>query len=237
MGTALAVLCCMATTSMAQPTDITRDLGSVLSRAEKRALVWMAERMPRAVNSDHLTLLGLASMLGAGLSFWAAKAEPFALFGVVSFLALNWFGDSLDGTLARVRNRQRPKYGYYVDHVVDVFGAFFLLGGLGLSGFMSPFVAAGVMVVYLMVVSEIYLAAYAVGTFRIHFLRLGPTELRILFAIGTLYLLYKPTVTVLGTRALLFDVGGICAIGGLAVTLVVSAARNTRTLYRRETLP
>jgi phosphatidylglycerophosphate synthase len=176
-------------------------------------------------------------MLGAGLSFWAAKAEPFALFGVVSFLALNWFGDSLDGTLARVRNRQRPKYGYYVDHVVDVFGAFFLLGGLGLSGFMSPFVAAGVMVLYLMVVSEIYLAAYAVGTFRIHFLRLGPTELRILFAIGTLYLLYKPTVTVLGTRALLFDVGGICAIGGLAVTLVVSAARNTRTLYRRETLP
>jgi hypothetical protein len=93
------------------------------------------------------------------------------------------------------------------------------------------------MVVYLMVVSEIYLAAYAVGTFRIHFLRLGPTELRILFAIGTLYLLYRPMVTVLGTRALLFDVGGACAIVGLAVTLLVSSARNTRTLYVRETLP
>lgn len=221
---------------MAPSADITRDLGSILSGAEKRALVWMAKRMPRAVNSDHLTLLGLLAMLGAGLSFWAAKAEPLALVGVVSFLALNWFGDSLDGTLARVRNRQRPKYGYYVDHVVDVFGAFFLLGGLGLSGFMSPFVAAGLMVVYLMVVSEIYLAAYAVGTFRIHFLRLGPTELRILFAIGTLYLLYKPTVTVFGTRALLFDVGGVSAMVGLAVTLLVSTARNTRTLYRRESL-
>jgi hypothetical protein len=221
---------------MNQPTDIARDLGSILSGAEKRALVWLAERMPRAVNSDHLTALGLLSMLGAGLSFWAAKGEPIALLGVVGFLALNWFGDSLDGTLARVRNRQRPKYGYYVDHVVDVFGAFFLLGGLGLSGFMSPYVAAGLMVIYLMVVSEIYLAAYALGTFRIHFLRLGPTELRILFAIGTLYLLYKPTVTLFGTRALLFDVGGISAMVGLAAALVVSSVRNTRTLYRRETL-
>jgi phosphatidylglycerophosphate synthase len=216
--------------------EIRRELGSVLSGLEKRALVFLAERMPRAVNSDHLTVVGLLGMLGAGLSFWAGKSEPLALLGVVLFLAINWFGDSLDGTLARVRNRERPKYGYYVDHVVDVFGAFFLLGGLGLSGYMTPWVAGALMVVYLMVVSEIYLAAYAVGTFRIHFLGFGPTELRILFAIGTLYLLHRPVVTVLGTRALLFDVGGICAILGLAVTLLVSAARNTRTLYLRETL-
>ncbi len=217
--------------------DMNRELSSFLSGLEKRALVFMAERMPRAVNSDHLTLLGLLGMLGAGLSFWAAGAEPLALVGVVSCLILNWFGDSLDGTLARVRKHERPKYGYYVDHIVDVFGAFFLLGGLGLSGYMTPWIAASVMVVYLMVVSEIYLAAYAVGTFRIHFLRMGPTELRILFAIGTLYLLYRPVVTVFGTRALLFDVGGACAIVGLAVTLLVSAARNTRTLYLRETIP
>jgi phosphatidylglycerophosphate synthase len=216
--------------------DMNRELGSILSGLEKRALVILAQRMPGAVNSDHLTILGLAGMLGAGLSFWAARTEPLALLGVVLFLALNWFGDSLDGTLARVRRKERPKYGYYVDHVVDVFGAFFLLGGLGLSGYMTPWIAAGLMVVYLMVVSEIYLAAYAVGTFRIHFLRLGPTELRILFAIGTLYLLHRPMVTVLGTRALLFDVGGVCAIAGLGVTLLFSAARNTRTLYLRETI-
>jgi phosphatidylglycerophosphate synthase len=217
--------------------DMNRELASILSGLEKRALVFLAQRMPRVVSSDHLTILGLAGMLGAGLSFWAARTEPLALIGVVVFLALNWFGDSLDGTLARVRKQERPKYGYYVDHVVDVFGAFFLLGGLGLSGYMTPWIAAGLMVVYLMVVSEIYLAAYAVGTFRIHFLRLGPTELRILFAIGTLYLLHRPAVTVLGTRALLFDVGGACAIAGLGVTLLVSAARNTRTLYLRETVP
>jgi len=170
------------------------------------------------------------------LSFWAATEQPLALFGVVGFLWLNWFGDSLDGTLARVRNAQRPKYGYYVDHVVDVFGAFFLIGGLGLSGYMSLAVAAALMVVYLMVASEIYLAAYAVGTFKIHFLKLGPTELRILLAIGTLYLLEEPYVTVLGTQYLLFDVGGACAVVGLLVTLLVTVARNTRTLYLREPL-
>jgi phosphatidylglycerophosphate synthase len=217
-------------------TDIRRELGSILSGLEKRALIFLAARTPPAVSSDHLTLLGLAGMLGAGLSFWAAREEPLALVGVVLFLALNWLGDSLDGTLARVRQRERPKYGYYVDHVVDVFGAFFLLGGLALSSYMTPWIAAGLMVVYLMVVSEIYLAAYAVGTFRIHFLRLGPTELRILFAVGTLYLLHRPVVTVFGKKVLLFDVGGLCAIAGLALTLLVSAARNTRTLYLRETI-
>ena len=161
----------MATTTMAAQSEMTRDLGSILSGSEKRLLVWMAHRMPKAVNSDHLTGVGLFGMLGAGACFWAASSYPLALFGVVFFLFVNWFGDSLDGTLARVRNAQRPKYGYYVDHVVDVFGTFFLLGGLGLSSFMSLPVAAALMVAYLMVASEIYLAAYAVGTFRIHFMK------------------------------------------------------------------
>ena len=218
------------------PDSMSRDLGSILSGLEKRCLVWMAQRMPKWVNSDHLTALGLLGMLGAGASFWAATDQPLALFGVVIFLFLNWFGDSLDGTLARVRNAQRPKYGYYVDHIVDVFGAFFLIGGLGLSSFMSRPIAAALMVVYLMVASEIYLAAYAVGTFRIHFMKLGPTELRILFAIGTLYLLHNPYVTVMGTPYLLFDFGGVCAIAGLLVALLVTVARNTHTLYLREPL-
>lgn len=226
----------VATTGTEESADITRELGSVLSGVEKRVLVFLAERMPRAIHSDHLTLLGLVSMLGAGLSFWAARFEPLALALVVFFLFLNWLGDSLDGTLARVRRCQRPKYGYYVDHVVDVFGAFFLLGGLTLSGYMSPIVAGGLMVVYLMVVSEIYLAAYSVGTFRIHFLRLGPTELRILFSIGTLYLLHDAHATIFGTSHLLFDVGGVCGIAGLFATLLVSTVRNTRILYLRETI-
>ena len=227
------------TTMTATPDDMTRDLGSIFSGLEKRCLVWLARRMPLQVNSDHLTALGLLGMLCAGLSFWAATEhdQPLWLVGVVVCLFLNWFGDSLDGTLARVRNAKRPKFGYYVDHVADVFGALFLIGGLGLSGYMTLSIAAALMVVYLMVASEIYLAAYAVGTFRIHFMRLGPTELRILFAVGTLYLLHNPYVVVMGTEYLLFDVGGACAIVGLLVTLLVTVARNTRTLYLREPLP
>lgn len=228
----------MGTTTMgiqqAVQRDIQRDLGSFLSGVEKRLLIWIAERMPASINSDHLTALGLLGMLGAGLCFWASSVEPLALLGVVFFLAVNWFGDSLDGTLARVRDQQRPKYGYYVDHVVDIFGTFFLLGGLGLSGYMSLGIAFGLMVVYLMVAAEIFLAAYAVGTFRIHFMRIGPTELRILFAIGILYVLFRPTVAFLGESWLLFDVGGVFGIAGLAVALVASSLRNALVLYRAE---
>jgi len=233
----------MATTTNVLPMEpqakeekMTRELGSLLSGVEKRCLVWLAERMPRRINSDHLTVTGLIAMAGAGLFFWLGSWEPWALVGVVLCLAVNWFGDSLDGTLARVRQQQRPKYGYYVDHIVDVFGTFFLLAGLGLSSFMSVPVAAALMVAYFMVASEIYLAAYAVGTFKIDFLRLGPTELRILLAIGTLNLIRDPYVTVAGTRLLLFDLGGAVAVVGLAAALLVTVFRNTRTLYRREPL-
>ena len=144
----------------------------------------------------------------------------------------------MDGTLARVRNRQRPRYGFYVDHVIDIVGAFFLLGGLALSGYMSPLVALGVLVAFLMVTAEVFLATHVQRVFRLSFLRLGPTELRVLLAVGTLYLLCKPMVY-LGSIGpfLLFDVGGIIGIVGLALKLMVSAIRNTRALYFAERLP
>lgn len=128
----------------------TRDNSSLTASVEKRILVWMARRMPSRVNLDHLTLLGLVAMFLAGLSFWAAQWAPYALFAVVVCLGLNWLGDSLDGTLARVRDRQRPRYGFYVDHIVDVFGAAFLMVGLALSPYMSLMVGLGLLLVYLM---------------------------------------------------------------------------------------
>jgi phosphatidylglycerophosphate synthase len=211
---------------------------SLLARAEKRLLEKLAERMPNWVNSDHLTLLGLCGMLLAGAAYWAASWNRHALLLVVLALAINWFGDSLDGTLARVRNRQRPRYGYYVDHVIDLFGTFFLLGGLALSGYMSPMVALGLLAAFFMVEAQVYLATHVLGVFRLAFLKVGPTELRIILAIGTVCLLYKPWVA-LGSigRFLLFDVGGIISIAGMAMTLVVSSVRNTRELYKAETLP
>lgn len=217
--------------------DATRMLTSVLAPLEKRCLIWMAERMPRRVNSDHLTVLALLAMLGAGLSYWLASVMPIGLWLVNVFLAVNWFGDSLDGTLARVRRHQRPRYGFYVDHVVDLFGVTFLLGGLALSGYMHPYVALGLLVVYLMVCVETFLATHCVGTFKMSYLKVGPTELRILLAMGNAVLFFRPHASAFGHSLPLFDVGGVIAAAGLLMTLIVTALSNTRTLYQAEKIP
>src|ERR1039457_6341292 len=133
---------------------------SALASIEKKALIWLANRMPRWVTSDHLTILGFASLVAVGLSYWYARYSRAGLILVMAFFVLNWFGDSLDGTLARVRNRQRPRYGFYVDHVTDAFGTLFLVGGMGLSGYMSPMVAGILLVAYFMLSIQAYLAAY-----------------------------------------------------------------------------
>ena len=204
---------------------------------ERRVLIWLAERMPNSVNSDHLTVLALASMFFVGLAFAVSDRHPPALLAVVVFLGLNWFGDSLDGTLARVRNHQRPRYGFYVDHILDTFGVLFVFGGLAISGHMTPLVAAGFLTAYYILSIEIYLATYCVGTFRMSFWGWGPTELRILLAMGALALLMKPTVTIAGLSMRLFDVGGAVGIVGLLVTAVVSIVSNSRALYRAEPVP
>jgi phosphatidylglycerophosphate synthase len=176
-------------------------------------------------------------MLGAGASYWLASVTRIGLFLAVVCLALNWLGDSLDGTLARVRNHQRPRYGFYVDHVVDALGALLLFAGLGLSGYMSPAVAGVLLIAYLMLTVEVMLATHTLGTFTISYFKMGPTELRILLAIGTLVLLVHPTAVIVGHTFKLFDVGGLCGATGLFITLIVSAVRNTRTLYLAEPIP
>src|ERR1041385_5986556 len=133
---------------------------SMLARAEKRALVWLAERTPVHVNSDHLTILGLAAQIMAGVSYALSGHDKNWLLAVIVFLALNWLGDSLDGTLARVRQQQRPRYGFYVDHMIDSFGSLALMGGLALSGFMHPAMAIGLLVGFLMLSIQSYLATY-----------------------------------------------------------------------------
>jgi archaetidylinositol phosphate synthase len=214
-----------------------REHCSFLAGIEKRALVCIAQHLPAWVNSDHLTLLGFIAMIGAGTSFWISRWHKPALLLVVVALALNWFGDSLDGTVARVRNRQRPRYGFYVDHVLDIAGALFLLVGLAFSGYISPLVAAGLLAGFAMVSAEIFLATCVHGVFRLSNLGFGGTELRIVLAIGALWLWRSPSVRIPGWGSyLLFDIGGIVAIGGLAAAFVLSAVKNTRTLYRAEPL-
>jgi phosphatidylglycerophosphate synthase len=210
---------------------------SVLASVEKRLLIWLALHLPRWVTSDHLTVLALLAMVGAGLSFWLARVSPIGLYLVVVCLAVNWFGDSLDGTVARVRDQQRPRYGFYVDHVVDAIGTASLLAGLGLSGYMTPIVAAVLAAAYMMLLSEVFLATHSVGRFTMSYFRVGPTELRILLAVGALTLLVRPMASILGRQYLLFDIGGAVAAAGLLGTFLWSAAINTRTLYRAEPLP
>lgn len=209
----------------------------LLAEAERRVLVWLARRMPRRVHSDHLTALALAAMVGAGLSYWLASVTPWGLVLAIVMLAVNWFGDSLDGTLARVRHQQRPRYGYYVDHVADALGIAALVGGMALSGFMQPWIAAVLLLAYYLVSLEVYLAAHSVGRFHMSFFKVGPTELRVLLATGNAVLLVKPAASIMGGALSLFDVGGMAGAAGLLVTFVWSACRNARQLYREEPLP
>lgn len=217
--------------------DAERKQLSFLAKAEKKALVWMAHRMPAWVNSDHLTLVGFAAMLAAGLCYWAASRDRRALLGVIAALAVNWFGDSLDGTLARVRNRLRPRYGFYVDHVTDALGTFFLMGGLALSTYMNPFIALGLLIAFFLLSIEVYLTTYAIGAFHLSFWSFGPTELRLLLCAGNIALFYRPVVGLFGHRFLLFDVGGSIGIAGMGLMFVWAAVRHTRYLYNAERLP
>jgi len=210
---------------------------SFLAAAEKKTLLWLAARTPAWVNSDHLTALGLAAMAGAGVGYWWSRNNRLGLIVVIVCLALNWLGDSLDGTLARFRNCSRPRYGFYVDHVVDAFSTVFLLGGLALSGYMSSLVAFGLLITYLVMLIEVCLATYTLGDFTISYFKMGPTELRILLSVGNLVLFWKSISHIAGRTYRLFDVAGTIGIAGMLLILLISVVKNTLRLYRREPLP
>src|SRR2546426_8315500 len=214
--------------------EASREQVSLLAAIEKKCLIWLAWRTPRWINSDHLTALGLAALLGAGLSYWYSRFHRMGLMAVIGFLALNWLGDSLDGTLARVRRRQRPRYGFYVDHMVDSFGALALMSGLAISGYMHPYIAIALLLAFLLLSIQSYLATYTLGEFQLSFWRFGPTEIRILLATGNIALLFQPMIWHGHYR--LLDVGGAIGIVGMAVMLIFSTIRNTMRLFREERL-
>lgn len=209
---------------------------ALTAAAEKRLLIWLAQRTPAAINPDHLTVLGFAAQLCAGGAYALATWDARALWVVNLFLILNWLGDSLDGTLARVRNQQRPRYGFYVDHVVDTLGGFALMAGLGCSGYLHWPVAAGMLVAFYALSIESYLATYTLGRFHLSHGWFGPTEIRILLALGNAVAYFHPYADIAGRTFLLFDVGGVVAIAGMAAMLLRTAIRHTAMLYREETL-
>ena len=216
--------------------DAQREQTSILAPLERRVLHAIVRRMPAAVNSDHLSILGLLGMLFAGVCYAASRQNSAWLYAVNFCIFLNWFGDSLDGTLARYRNRLRPRYGFYVDHIVDAFGIFFLIAGFGLSGYMSLSVAMAFLIAYYLLNIEIYLATYTVGVFKLSYGIWGPTELRVLLAIGNIAMMFKPHVTVAGHRFLLADVGAAVGIPVILAVAIIGAVRNTARLYEEERL-
>jgi phosphatidylglycerophosphate synthase len=214
--------------------ETTRVQESFVAALEKRSLIWMAERTPSWIGPDHLTALGLTAQICAGACYALAAWNRNWLLGAIAFLALNWLGDSLDGTLARVRQQLRPSYGFYVDHMVDTFGALALMGGLALSRYMHPWIAMSLLVGFLVMSIQSYLATYALGEFRLSFWNFGPTELRILLAVGNLALFWKPSVHLFGKQFRLFDVGGAIGALGMALMILFFTRQNTLRLYREE---
>jgi phosphatidylglycerophosphate synthase len=144
----------------------------------------------------------------------------------------------LDGTLARVRNRLRPRYGFYVDHVTDAIGTFFLMGGMAISGIMTPYIGLGLLIAFLLLSIEVYLATYTIGKFHLSFWSFGPTELRVLLCIGNLAVYLRgPGAKLFGRQFLLFDIGGVCGMIGMGAMLIWASVRHTRQLYQDERLP
>jgi len=226
---------------MAHPTATgthTRDNRSLLAAVERQTLIWIARRLPARVHSDHLSALGLGAMALAGASFAAYRVTPWAVVGVLVALIANWFGDSLDGTVARVRDQQRPRYGFYVDHVIDLAGTTCLLAGLACSSLMSPLVAVMALAGFLLVSAETYLATHASGVFRMSHMGFGPTELRILIALGAIKAAIDPWVS-FGTMGSirLFDVGALVAAAGMTFVFAASAVRNTQALAAADPRP
>lgn len=213
----------------------TRVHASLLAAAEKRALIWIASRIPPWINSDHLTLIGFCAQIATGLCYALARYDRRMLLAAIICLAANWFGDGLDGTLARVRDQQRPRYGFYVDHIIDSIGAVAMMGGLALSGYVHPLIAIGLLIAFLLLSIQSYLATYTLGKFQLSFWHFGPTELRVLLALGNLAAFRSAWV--IHGRYRLFDIAGVIGLTGMLLMLIVVTLKNTVQLYREERIP
>jgi archaetidylinositol phosphate synthase len=212
--------------------DARRIQASFLAKVEKEVLIWLAERTPSFINSDHLTAIGFIGQLMAGAFYALSRSNRYYLLAVIAGLVLNWLGDSLDGTLARVRQQMRPRYGFYLDHMIDSFGAVAMMAGLALSGYMHPGIAIGLLIAFLLLSIQSYLATYTLGEFRLSFWNFGPTELRLLLAVGNLALLRWPIV--LHGHYRLFDIGGVIGLSGMTLMLAFFSMRNGYRLYCEE---
>jgi phosphatidylglycerophosphate synthase len=216
--------------------DATREASFLLAEPEKRVLRWIAARLPRWVLPDDMTAVGVLAAFGVCAAYQLSNESDAWLWVASGLLVLQWLGDSLDGTLARVRGIERPRYGYYLDHLVDAIATAAIGIGLGLSPFMLLSVGTLIVVAYLVLSINVYLESQAFGRFSIGYGRLGPTEIRIvLIALNTLLVLGAGLDFGVGELDLtVFDVIGLGIAGGMIAMLAGRAFRNLRELARAE---
>ena len=212
--------------------DAPRSKEFLLARPEARALEWLAARIPGRVMPDHMTALGVLAALGIAAAYVLSNESSAWLWVASGLLVVHWIGDSLDGTLARLRGTERPRYGYYLDHLVDAVATACIGIGLGLSPHMLLAVGMAIVVAYLVLSINTYLETSVFGTFRLGYGRVGPTEARLaLIALNTALALGAGlgfSVAGLGLGAL--DVGGLALVAVMAAALAGRAGRNLRQL-------
>jgi phosphatidylglycerophosphate synthase len=205
-----------------------REKTFLLARPEARALEWIARRIPSRVKPDHLTALGVVASIGIAAAYVLSNGDRMWLWAASALLVLHWLGDSLDGTLARVRRSERPRYGYYLDHLVDAFATAAIGIGLGLSPYMLLAVGLAIVVAYLILSINTYLETHAFGVFSLGYGRFGPTEARaMLIAVNTVLAL-----GLIGNG--LLDVLGIGLAAAMILALIGRAGRNLRRLAELE---
>lgn len=212
--------------------NATREPNFLLARHEKRLLTAIARRLPRWVLPDDLTALGVASAIGICIAYVATNADHRWLWVASALLVVHWLGDSLDGTLARVRQIERPRYGYYLDHLVDAVATTLIGIGLGLSAHMLMLTGAMVVVAYLMLSINTYLETQALGVFSLGYGRLGPTEARIGLMALLVVVGLGVEVSVLGLT--LLDVVALAGAAAMLIALLARAFGNLRVLAARE---
>ncbi|MBK6734284.1 MAG: CDP-alcohol phosphatidyltransferase family protein [bacterium] len=216
--------------------DPTRRATFVLSDLEKQLLVRIADRLPRWVLPDHLTLFGMFGSALVTAGYLLSNQAVWWLWVANLGFFINWFGDSLDGTTARVRRIQRLRYGFYLDHLTDAFSTIAIGLGLGLSPYMLLSVGLAIVAGYLVLSINVYLESQVLGDFRFGYGVVGPTESRlILMGLNTLAVILGPVpFTVVGVGATIFDLAGVCAVAGMMLMLSRRVARNLKHLGAME---
>lgn len=212
--------------------DAPREAAFVLARVEKRVLVFIAERLPRALLPDHLTLIGMLGSVWIAVAYVLSRNDPGWLWVASAGLVVNWFGDSLDGTVARVRRIQRPRYGFYLDHLTDAFAILAVGLGLGLSPYMLLATSLSIVIAYLVLSINIYLETHVFRTFRLGYNRFGPTEGRIVLVLLNAFAAVAGPVpyTVFGVKGTIFDLVGLVGAFTMTAMLLRRVVRNLRTL-------